>query len=302
MKKNAMNEVIVHTIESCKAIKIANTAIKSILMSAEEEMERTGKAFVVRDLPISLIEVDMDYQREPKPSEIMNILMNYKPTRVDIKLASIRKDENGNYHIYLIDGFHTIVVEKLKGKTSICCKVIINHTKKMESDLFGSQNEGKTNIRGKERYRSDLVAGKEIAVAIDTLTRKYGLTVKIDDANKTSTITRTRNINSIEELYRIVRRNGADGLEYVFKMIEEAGWSDNKMAYTQRVLGGIAGTYNICKDNEDKREILLTCLKRDGSEKACEDFITEAIHKGTGDHYSDKIKNYCIHVANSHTI
>ena len=103
MKKNNMNEVIIHTIESCKAIKIANTAIRSILKSAEEEMERTGKAFVVRDIPINLIEVDMDYQREPKPSEIMNIYMNYKPTKIDIKLISIRKDENGIYHVGLVD-------------------------------------------------------------------------------------------------------------------------------------------------------------------------------------------------------
>ena len=72
------------------------------------------------------------------------------------------------------------------------------------------------------------------------------------------------------------------------------GSKENKMAYSKRILGGLAGTYEICKD-PIKKNLLLTYI----SHKTCEEFLAEAYGANRGDHYSDKVKNYCIDIANS---
>lgn len=298
-KTNKTNKTIINdTISSALKIKMENTAIRSIVASAEEEMERTGRSWVVREIPISLIDIDTEYQRIPRNCEIVSINDEYDPDRVDIKLCSARKDENGIWHIYLIDGFHTLTVELMRGHQNIYVKLFVGLTQKREAQLFARQKDGVTNIRGFERYRADLVAGEDVAITIKEVLDKYGLTVK----NNTSTaINRYKNINSIEELYRIVKRykdEGKEALDYVFYMIEEAGWGngskENKMAYTQRILGGIAGTYEICKDPV-KKNLLLNNI----AHQTCEKFLAEAYGANRGDHYSDKVKNYCIDIANS---
>ena len=261
-------------------------------------MERTGRHWVVREIPINLIEVDTEYQRVPRNYEVVSINDEYDPDRVDVKVCSARKDENGVWHLYLIDGFHTLAVEIMRGQQNIYVKLFVGLTQRREAQLFARQKDGVTNIRGNERYRADLVAGDEPAITIKAVLDKYGLTVK----NNTSTvINRYKNINSIEELYRIVKRyknEGGKALDYVLEMIEKAGWSngskENKMAYTQRILGGLAGTYEICKD-PIKKNLLLTYI----SHKTCEEFLAEAYGANKGDHYSDKVKNYCIDIANS---
>lgn len=292
MATNKNSYIICNTIESFLKIKSNNTAIREIVKSAEKEMEKTGREWVIRYIPLDLIEVDTDYQRVPTPSEILKIFNNYDAAKVEVKLCSARKDKDGIWHIYLIDGFHTLTVEKMKGHDALCVKFFCGLTKEREADIFSTQNEGKTNLRGKERYKAELVAKKPVAIIIDTLLKKYGLTVK---QNKTSVINRQRNINSIEELYRIVKRYGADGLDYVFDMIESANWTDSEMAYKQRTLGGIAGTYEICKNNPEKKAHLLYAMKND----SCEEFIKMAEADGEGDHYADRVKNYCIAIANS---
>lgn len=299
MKTNNTNKTIIEaTIKSALRVKTENTAIRGIVADAEKEMERTGRHWVVREIPINLIEVDTEYQRVPRNYEVVSINDEYDPDRVDVKVCSARKDENGVWHLYLIDGFHTLAVEIMRGQQNIYVKLFVGLTQQREAQLFARQKDGVTNIRGYERYRADLVAGDEPAITIKAVLDKYGLTVK----NNTSTvINRYKNINSIEELYRIVKRyknEGKEALDYVLEMIEKAGWSngskENKMAYTQRILGGLAGTYEICKD-PIKKNLLLTYI----SHKTCEEFLAEAYGANKGDHYSDKVKNYCIDIANS---
>ena len=252
MKTNKNDKAIIETtIKSALRVKTENTAIRGIVADAEKEMERTGRHWVVREIPINLIEVDTEYQRVPKNYEVVSINDEYDPDRVDVKVCSARKDENGIWHIYLIDGFHTLTVEIMRGQQNIYVKLFVGLTQRREAQLFARQKDGVTNLRGNERYRADLVAGDEPAITIKAVLDKYGLTVK----NNTSTvINRYKNINSIEELYRIVKRYKSEGgkaLDYVLEMIEKAGWSngskENKMAYTQRILGGLAGTMKFAR-------------------------------------------------------
>ena len=58
MATNKNSYIICNTIESCLKIKSNNTAIREIVKSAEKEMEKTNRPWVIRYIPVDLIEID----------------------------------------------------------------------------------------------------------------------------------------------------------------------------------------------------------------------------------------------------
>ena len=271
--------------------------LKSLLASAERELEKANyqRNWVVREVPLDILEIDMDYQREPRDSELAKIALNFDMNKVDIKMASLRRDENGKLHLYVVDGYHTLTVLRMMQEKHpeiqfrMALKLFSGLTKKQEADIFSTQNEFHTNIRGYERYKAELVAERARALAIQRQLKEFNLTTKVDIGSQPN---RVHNVNAIEELYRIFKKNGEEGLHYTFKLIEDAGWRDSTWAYKQRTLGGLSCTFEKGQ-NPNARARLLCAM----SASTCEEFLalaTSEIGGGAGDHYADKVKNYCL--------
>ena len=165
-------------------------------------------------------------------------------------------------------------------------KIYIDLTQKQEADIFSTQNEGHTNIRGYERYKAEIVAEKPCALAIQRQLKLFGLTTKNDITSQTN---RIRNVNAIEELYRIYKKNGEEAINYTFQLIHDAGWEDSTWAYKQRTLGGIACTFEKGQ-NANARARLLCAM----SSVDCKQFLDDALSLGKGDHHSDKVRSYCL--------
>lgn len=89
--------------------------LKSILASIERELNKLDykRNWAVREIPLDIPEIDLDYQRVPRDSEVAKIINNFDMNKVDIKMASIRRDENGKLHLYIVDGYHTLIVLRL---------------------------------------------------------------------------------------------------------------------------------------------------------------------------------------------
>ena len=155
-----------------------------------------------------------------------------------------------------------------------------------KADIFSTQNEYHTNIRGYERYKAELVAEKPCALAIQRQLKLFRLTTKNDI---TSQVNRVRNVNAIEELYRIYKKNGEEAINYTFQLIHDAGWEDSTWAYKQRTLGGIACTFEKGQ-NANARARLLCAM----SSVDCKQFLDDALSLGKGDHHSDKVRSYCL--------
>lgn len=189
------------------------------------------------------------------------------------------------------DGYHTLIVLRLLQEKypeiqfRMALKCFAGLSKKQEADIFSTQNEYHTNIRGYERYKAELVAEKPCALAIQRQLKMFGLTTKNDI---TSQVNRVRNVNAIEELYRIYKKNGEEAINYTFQLIHDAGWEDSTWAYKQRTLGGISCTFEEGQ-NPYARARLLCAM----SSVSCEQFLDDALKLGGGDHHSDKVRDYC---------
>lgn len=206
--------------------------LKSVLTSIERELDKLDykRNWAVREIPLDIPEIDLDYQRVPRDSEVAKIINNFDMNKVDIKMASIRRDENGKLHLYVVDGYHTLIVLRLLQEKHpeiqfrIALKCFAGLTKKQEANIFSTQNEYHTNIRGYERYKAELVGENPCALAIQRQLKMFGLTTKND---LTSQVNRVRNVNAIEELYRIYKKNGEEAIHYTFQLIHDAGWEDS---------------------------------------------------------------------------
>lgn len=228
--------------------------------AAKKEIKELRKAginrnWVMKMLPLDILEVDMAYQRDHKVKEVNDIVDNFNPNKVDIKKASIRDG-----HIYLVDGYHTFAALKevtLRGKwhEGMMCQVFVGLTQKEEALLFSTQDENKRRIRGYERYHSDLCAELPVALAIKKVIEEFGATI---NGNTNC----TRNIKGVEGLYAVYNKHGEDGLRYVFNCIKEAGWLDKgKDVHQQKIYKGLSETYDVCKDDKKIYKRLISLLR-----------------------------------------
>ena len=141
-------------------------SVDTILEYGRREMKRTGKNWFIFDMPVSLINIDNDYQRRVSDETVRKILKNYDPNRVDVKLVNFRFDnrrrDGGRF--FILDGQHTLTVERELGHETLTCKVFIGLNKKEEAKLFATQNEFRRGITSYAKFRAEVVAGMVPAV------------------------------------------------------------------------------------------------------------------------------------------
>ena len=272
-------------------VKKGEALFPRIDVEKEIEERNDNRNWAIREIPLIIPNVDLAYQREVRNSEVAKIVNKFDINKVEVKSASIRK-VNGKWRIFLMDGAHTLSVllfMKAMGYPvdSMVVKLFVGLTQAQEADLFATQNEGHTNIRGYERYKADLCAQHKNALNIDRVLKEFGLTTKV---NYNTSINRNRNVNAIEELYRIEKTGGEDALRFVFSVIQRLGWGSQEMAYTQRILAGLRSVYKPIQDNPEKESLLVHGMKALGS---CKQFLDEA--QGTDKyegHPAEKVRAY----------
>lgn len=292
--EKSVSEVLFEALKPKAVTNEQSKAIYALKLAVERKIEKRndGRNWSIEEVPLCFPEIDLRYQREPRNEEVAKITNEFNINKVEVKAASIRK-VGGIWHLFLMDGGHTLsalLYMRSKGFPifSIVCKVFVNLTLEEEAEIFATQNEGKTNLRGYERYKAELCAKMPTATIINKVTKEFGLTVK---TNHNSTINRHDNINAVEELYRIVERNGENGLRFVFFALQSTGWTDD-MVYTQRMLAGISACYRYCNDSASFN-YFITNLKQFST---CDEFVSFAQdkikeHEG---HPAEKIRDYLL--------
>lgn len=298
--EKSISEILFDVLEPKQITSKQSKIIYNLKLAVERAIEQKndGRNWAIRDIPLDLLEVDLAYQREPKNFEVARITNKFNINKVDVKAASIRK-VNGEWHIFLMDGAHTLSALLYMRSHNVAltnlmtCKVFVGLTQKQEAELFASQNKGKTNIRGMDRYKAELCAEIPEAVIIDTITKKFGLTVKV---NYNTAINRYHNINAIEALYRIVKRNEEAGLNFVFSAIQLLGWENEEMAYTQKILMGFDACYSKCKDSSCLSATLAALVVNiKAVHDTCADFIEGSTSiKEKASHPADQIRAYAV--------
>lgn len=230
-----------------------NTIIDSILTYGRNDMARTGRDWFIYDIPTSLIEIDDSYQRQVNDYIVRSILRNYDNNRVDVKLVNYRPDQNGG-KFWILDGQHTLTVERELGHETLTCKVFIGLDKKEEARLFSKQNEFRRSISAYNQFKAEVVGQMYPACDIKRMCENYH--IKIEQAKG---FVPENTITSVRKLYNIVKRHGLEGLDFTLQTLIELGWNNVPAGMNEKVLC-ISEAFPYCKGNKKNYAKLMAVL------------------------------------------
>lgn len=230
-----------------------NTIIDSILTYGRNEMQKTGRDWFIYDIPTSLIEIDDSYQRQVNDYIVRSILRNYDNNRVDVKLVNYRPDQNGG-KFWILDGQHTLTVERELGHEILTCKVFIGLDKKEEARLFSKQNEFRRSISAYNQFKAEVVGQMYPACDIKRMCENYH--IKIEQAKG---FVPENTITSVRKLYNIVKRHGLEGLDFTLQTLIELGWNNVPAGMNEKVLC-ISEAFPYCRGNKKNYAKLMAVL------------------------------------------
>ena len=284
MKKNN-NKIVNNTIvNNTKTIAVKNqeenrtmaikgftgySSIDAILSYGYKEMSMTGRNWFIYDLPVSMIKIDDSYQRVVHDSIVRAILRNYDNNRVDVKLVNFRFNPDGTGNFWILDGQHTLTVERELGHETLTCKVFIGLSQKEEAKLFSKQNEFRRSITAYNQFKAEVVAELHPAIDIKNLCDSYHIKV---EKNKGCIPANT--ITSVRKLYNIVQKNGIECLDFTLQTLIELGWNKIEAGLNEKVLS-VYVAYNYCKDNTENYAKLMATLGSFMNHQSMVDFATD---------------------------
>lgn len=264
---------VVKAKKECKSKKIfgmtGKSIIDSILSYGYSEMEKTGRNWFIYDLPVCMIKIDNSYQRVVNDSIIRAIMRNYDNNRVDVKLVNFRFNPDGTGNFWILDGQHTLTVEKELGHETLTCKVFIGLSQKEEAKLFSKQNEFRRSITAYNQFKAEVVAELHPAIDIKNLCDSYHIKV---EKNKGCIPANT--ITSVRKLYNIVQKNGIECLDFTLQTLIELGWNKIEAGLNEKVLS-VYVAYNYCKDNPENYSKLMATLSSFMNHQSMVDFATD---------------------------
>ena len=284
MKKN-INKVVNNTIvNNIKTISVQNqeenktmaikgftgySSIDAILSYGYKEMSMTGRNWFIYDLPVSMIKIDNSYQRVVNDSIVRAILRNYDNNRVDVKLVNFRFNPDGTGNFWILDGQHTLTVERELGHETLTCKVFIGLSQKEEAKLFSKQNEFRRSITAYNQFKAEVVAELHPAIGIKNLCDSYHIKVEKNNGNIPA-----NTITSVRKLYNIVQKNGIECLDFTLQTLIELGWNKIEAGMNEKVLS-VYVAYNYCKDNPKNYAKLMATLSSFMNHQSMVDFATD---------------------------
>lgn len=245
--------------------------IDSILSYGYTEMEKTGRNWFIYDIPVDLINIDDSYQRVVNDSIVRAILRNYDQNRVDVKLVNFRFENKSHSKgkFWILDGQHTLTVEREMGHETLTCKVFIGLDKKEEAKLFSKQNEFRRSISAYAQFKAEVVAELYPACDIKRMCDNYNIQIK-----QARSFVPENTITSVRKMYEIVKKFGLEGLDFTLQTLIELGWNKIPSGMNERVLC-ISEAFPFCKSNKNNYAKLMATMLSFETPQAMIDFACD---------------------------
>jgi hypothetical protein len=146
---------------------------------------------------------------------------------------------------YITDGQHRYLAADRNNETHLPAIIRTGLTQKDEAQIFVSQNDNVSRLTPYDTFKGNILLGDKVDGDIQELTTKYNLDIK------QSTGSNKNVLGSLSEARQIVKNNGKDCLEWIFKIIKASRWENEKGAYSSYVIRALKSVY---MDNIDDLE------------------------------------------------
>lgn len=213
-------------------------------------------------IPLSLLFIDDRYQRRHKEKEVQKLYKNWDVRKLaPISVAPRFEDKCFD----AIDGGKRSVVANMLGLPSLTATIMMQAPKDdkerlvFECEIFSNQDTESENVRLVEKHNSNVIRGDKAACIVNKICNKYEVAFTDTKGHRNCAI-----LGSYADTYSIAKtENGNDVLEFIFSIIENAGWHDETNGYATYVFRALKTAWLAHPDSrEEIHEYLSTELRQ----------------------------------------
>ena len=223
--------------------------IKPLMTTGKGKNQRaiTGSAVV----PLSCCFVDSRYQGM-RTHKHLNRLKNKWDERKLTPIILVPHPEE--YRFAVVDGQGRCLVAPEKGIDRLNAIILMDAPEdlderlKFEAEYFIGQDSEVENVKPLEKHLSRVIIGDSAAVSLDKLLNKYGIKFVATKGNREESV-----LGSYTDTYSIVKVHGEKCLDFIFSIIDNAGWNKETNGYATFVMRALREVW-IAHPN-DRKEI-----------------------------------------------
>ena len=223
--------------------------IKPLMTVGKGKNQRaiTGSAVV----PLSCCFVDSRYQGM-RTHKHLNRLKNKWDERKLTPIILVPHPEE--YIFAVVDGQGRCLVAPEKGMDRLNAIILMDAPEdlderlKFEAEYFIGQDSEVENVKPLEKHLSRVIIGDSAAVSLDKLLNKYGIKFVATKGNREESV-----LGSYTDTYSIVKVHGEKCLDFIFSIIDNAGWNKETNGYATFVMRALREVW-IAHPN-DRKEI-----------------------------------------------
>ncbi len=223
--------------------------IKPLMTVGKGKNQRaiTGSAVV----PLSLCFVDARYQGM-RTHKHLNRLRNKWDERKLTPIILVWHLEEHRFAI--VDGQGRFIIAGEKGIDRLNAIILMDAPEdpderlKFEAEYFIGQDSEVENVKPLEKHLSRVIIGDSAAVSLDKLLNKYGIKFVATKGNREESV-----LGSYTDTYSIVKVHGEKCLDFIFSIIDNAGWNKETNGYATFVMRALREVW-IAHPN-DRKEI-----------------------------------------------
>lgn len=206
--------------------------IKPLMTVGKGKNQRaiTGSAVV----PLSCCFVDSRYQGM-RTHKHLNRLKNKWDERKLTPIILVPHPEE--YRFAVVDGQGRCLVAPEKGMDRLNAIILMDAPEdlderlKFEAEYFIGQDSEVENVKPLEKHLSRVIIGDVAAVSLDKLLNKYGIKFVATKGNREESV-----LGSYTDTYSIVKVHGEKCLDFIFSIIDNAGWNKETNGYATFVM------------------------------------------------------------------
>lgn len=158
------------------------------------------------------------------------------------------------YRFAVVDGQGRCLVAPEKGMDRLNAIILMDAPEdlderlKFEAEYFIGQDSEVENVKPLEKHLSRVIIGDSAAVSLDKLLNKYGIKFVATKGNREESV-----LGSYTDTYSIVKVHGEKCLDFIFSIIDNAGWNKETNGYATFVMRALREVW-IAHPN-DRKEI-----------------------------------------------
>lgn len=222
------------------------------------EVDENGKVITASArIPLSLLFIDKRYQREHKESGVKKLYKNWDVRKLAPILVVPHPED---YLFSVIDGNNRTKVMEMLDIPSATSTIMMQapmedqERLKFECEIFADQDSESEKVKLVEKHNSNVIRGDKAATIIQKFIDEYNVTFVETKGNRDCAI-----LGSYAEVYSIAKiENGDKILEFIFTIIQNAGWHNEPNGYATYIFRALKSVWVAHSFNRESIHLYLS--------------------------------------------